>query len=220
VSGQQAPLPDGEPGVQALPPVGTYSASAGSGGTSYDPSVSNWVVTGVLESGNERVAILRNGEARRIVRQGDPFDDSYIIWAVSREGVELRRGRQVLTLYLGGGQSSDAPALPVASADGPAPEPRTDENMENSRPLAVDPTSGPFAAPGQAAEPADQPSQAPPDPSPAQLSKAPIIAPSSVRAVQPRLIANCPAYNTDSSTDVGFVAICSSPGTSAEALRK
>ncbi len=78
-----------------------------------------WTVTGVLQTDTEKVAILRSGEARRIVRSGDFVDSSYRVADVTRSYVVLKHGTAIYRLMLGGGKSSPAPALPPAAVSGP-----------------------------------------------------------------------------------------------------
>ena len=76
-----------------------------------------WTVTGVLQADTEKVAILRNGEARRIVRSGDFVDSTYQVADVTRSYVVLRHGAATYRLMLGGGKT--APPLAPASVSGP-----------------------------------------------------------------------------------------------------
>lgn len=74
------------------------------------PAAPAWTVTGVLQNDTQHVAILRNGEARRIVRSGDFVDSQYRVVEVTRSSVTLRHGAVVYHLLLGG-----VPPAPVAA---------------------------------------------------------------------------------------------------------
>lgn len=76
-----------------------------------------WTVTGVLQANAEKVAILRNGEARRIVRSGDYVDSMYQVADVTRSYVVLRHGAATYRLMLGGGKT--APPQAPASVSSP-----------------------------------------------------------------------------------------------------
>ncbi len=78
-----------------------------------------WTVTGVLQANAEKVAILRNGEARRIVRSGDFVDSTYQVADVTRSYVVLRHGSATYRLMLGGGKPAQSPTLAPASVSGP-----------------------------------------------------------------------------------------------------
>lgn len=81
------------------------------------PDPPKWTVTGVLMGEGGEVAILRNGEARRIVRAGDFVDSVYRVSAVSRTAVQLRHGALVYRIVLG----ADKPAPGASSAPASAP---------------------------------------------------------------------------------------------------
>ena len=86
-----------------------------------------WTVTGVLQNETGQVAILRNGEARRIVRTGDFVSSAYRVVAVTRSAVVLRHGKTFFHLTLGDAKTA-APtpakaALPAVSAPDPALKP-------------------------------------------------------------------------------------------------
>ncbi len=103
------------PAARALPPA--------------PPAAPKWTVTGVLQSDVEKVAILRDGEARRIVRTGDFVDGGdYRVMDVTRSSVLLRHGTAFYTLKLGQkAEPMGTPSLPVAArtarltASGPIP---------------------------------------------------------------------------------------------------
>lgn len=112
-----APAASGRPGAfggrpaASLPPL---------------PAAPLWTVTGVLQSGSEHIAILRSGETRRFVKQGDFVDDRFQVAKVTRSFVVLRAGRSAFTLPLGGtkdrraGLSAPAAAVPVMPMTAPA----------------------------------------------------------------------------------------------------
>lgn len=124
--------PMGVPSVQPLPGV------AGSGGVMLpsggQASSGQWILTGVLESGNTHVAILRNGSERCIVKEGDWIDDRYRVSEVTRDRVDLRAGRHVYTLLLGAGAPSDAD---TAESEG-AGSPEIDMRNKSSQPAQTD----------------------------------------------------------------------------------
>jgi len=76
------------------------------------PSAPPWTVTGVLLTDSAKMAILRNGQARRIVRSGDLVDSSYRLADVTRNWVVLRHGSLSYRLLLGAGKPSSTPAAP------------------------------------------------------------------------------------------------------------
>ncbi len=131
--GSISPLPVGLPAAPPLPGsgLGTFSAKVPSlpGGLSVPaspaapalPDPPKWTVTGVLMGAGGKVAVLRSGETRRIVRAGDFVDSVYRVSAVSRTAVQLRHGTLVYRIVLGGaepmpGTSFPAPVSAPASA--------------------------------------------------------------------------------------------------------
>jgi len=115
------------PGLQALPPMGgapgtpdAPEKAAPAGALLPAPTPAPlWAVTGVLQSPGGSVAILRNGDARRIVRNGDSVDGLYRVVAVTRSAVMLRHGNTFYHLALGadkpgaGKPGTDKPAAPA-----------------------------------------------------------------------------------------------------------
>jgi len=77
------------------------------------PAPPAWTVTGVLAGEGGKVAILRSGEARRIVRSGDFVDSTYRVAAVSRTAVILKHGALVYQIKLGGTKAAPT-VLPVS----------------------------------------------------------------------------------------------------------
>lgn len=96
-------LPSGPP----APPLPSPAAAV--------PAAPAWTVTGVLLGAGGKVAILRSGEARRIVRSGDFVDSTYRVAAVSRTAVVLRHGLWVYQLKLGGAPKTGLSAAPAAA---------------------------------------------------------------------------------------------------------
>ncbi|MGI4791163.1 MAG: hypothetical protein ACRYFS_20230 [Janthinobacterium lividum] len=140
-------MPVSFPGAPALPAglsgfpshPGTSAPSLPSGPAApalpMAPTTPLWTVTGVLQGASGKVAILRSGEARRIVRSGDFVDSTYRVTGVTRTAVTLRHGATYYQLVLGGTKSAPAkpgtvPAIPAAM---PSPTPM--------------PTSSPVSAP-------------------------------------------------------------------------
>lgn len=76
------------------------------------PAAPAWTVTGVLQSDQEQVAILRSGEARRIVRTGDAVDSVYRVVDVTRSAVTLRHGATFYQLILGA--AKPVPTRPIS----------------------------------------------------------------------------------------------------------
>lgn len=130
-----SPLPVGLPSAPPLPGsgLGTFSPKAASlpVGPSAPalptapalPDPPRWTVTGVLMGAGGKVAVLRDGETRRIVRTGDFVDSVYRVSAVSRTAVQLRHGTLVYRIVLGGTKpmpgASSAPAPVSAPAAAP-----------------------------------------------------------------------------------------------------
>lgn len=83
------------------------------------PAPPAWVVTGVLQTDTEKLAILRNGEARRIVHSGDFVDSVYRVADVTRSWVVLRHGAMTYRLLLGGDKPAPGLAVPAASFGAP-----------------------------------------------------------------------------------------------------
>ncbi len=129
-----SPLPVGLPLAPALPgsaptglmpalPVGP-AAPPLPAAIAAAPPAPTWTVTGVLQGVGGKVAILRSGEARRIVRSGDFVDSTYRVAGVSRTAVVLRHGLFVYQLKLGGFKA--APSAPMTMPSSPPPAaPRT-----------------------------------------------------------------------------------------------
>lgn len=120
-----APSAPGLPNATGLPaapglPGGFHSPGSVTAAPAAPPPVPAWSVTGVLQSDTEKIAILRNGEARRIVRTGDFVDGTYRVIDVSRTWVLLRHGTTWYKLLLG----ETKPALLTAPPAAPPAEPR------------------------------------------------------------------------------------------------
>ncbi len=109
------PLPAG---VRALPPQRIAPPP---------PAPPKWSVTGLLQGEDGAgLAILRDGDSRRIVHVGDFVDGVFRVTAVTRSAVVLRHGTEFYTLSLGtkSGDKSLSPALaaPVIPAAPAIPE--------------------------------------------------------------------------------------------------
>lgn len=135
--GQMLPgLPSG-PSVPALPASITPV-----------PAPPAWTVTGVLAGADGKVAILRSGEARRIVRSGDFVDSTYRVTAVSRTAVILRHGILVYQIKLGGMKASPSVlpvSLPLSQPKPSAPVPAASKAILDSAIIPVCPIAWPAA---------------------------------------------------------------------------
>ncbi len=82
------------------------------------PAPPKWSVTGLLQSEDGAgVAVLRDGESRRIVHVGDFVDDVFRVTRVTRSAVVLRHGKTFYTLPLGTkAEKAQAPTVPAAPA--------------------------------------------------------------------------------------------------------
>ena len=132
------PLPGGNHG-QALPglPLGP---SAPAVSITAAPAPPAWIVTGVLAGADGKVAILRSGDARRIVRSGDFVDGTYRVTAVSRTAVILRHGLAVYQIKLGGTKATPSviPAsLPFSQPKPPMPVPSASKAVLDSAIIPV-----------------------------------------------------------------------------------
>lgn len=87
------------------------------------PAAPAWTVTGVLQNESGQVAVLRSGEARRIVRTGDAVDSVYRVVAVTRSAVVLRHGKTFYRLTLG--EAKTGSPAPARTAFPPASAPRS-----------------------------------------------------------------------------------------------
>lgn len=100
-----------------------------------------WTVTGVLQTDTEKMAILRSGEARRIVRSGDFVDSTFRVADVTRSYVVLKHGTETYRLMLGGGKPSTAPTLPPTSVSGPPTFTAPPKYSAPAAPTSAAPTS-------------------------------------------------------------------------------
>ncbi len=115
------PLP---PAAPALPPQKVMPLPAP------PPASPKWSVTGLLQGEDGAgVAILRDGDSRRIVHVGDFVDNVFRVTRVTRSAVVLRHGATFYTLPLG--TKSEAPTAPPVSTAPATPAPAT--------PAATDP---------------------------------------------------------------------------------
>lgn len=90
------------------------------------PAPPKWSVTGLLQGEDGAgVAILRDGESRRIVHVGDFIDGMFRVTRVTRSEVILRHGTTFYTLPLGTKPDSkpEAPTAPTAPPLSAAPAP-------------------------------------------------------------------------------------------------
>jgi hypothetical protein len=123
----------GVPHVSQLPGF-TSNFSAYRGPSSFTGQTSNgtvtpaiislpaptWTVTGVIQSSDGQEAVLRSGEARRIVRRGDQVDSDFRVVSVTRNSVTLRRGTERFTLPLGGPKVPSTSPLSTPGQPGPS----------------------------------------------------------------------------------------------------
>ncbi len=132
-------------GLTRLPSLGAAPAlpAAPKQAAPEAPAAPTWTVTGVLQNEAGQVAVLRSGEARRIVRTGDFVDSVYRVVAVTRSAVVLRHGKTFYHLALGAVKLAPAetaiPPVPVPSparipAHGPSREPQDAALVPDSRP--------------------------------------------------------------------------------------
>jgi hypothetical protein len=91
--------------------------------------VVSWSVTGVLTGpdSSSRIAILRNGDARRFVPLGDMVDDQYRLIGIDRFGVTLAQGKNRVRLRLG-----ENVAKPTGAAPAPIPAETTGNAVQPS----------------------------------------------------------------------------------------
>ncbi len=111
-----APMAGGMPGLPAAPAAPALPAA---------PAAPSWTVTGVLMGASGKVAILRSGEARRIVHAGDFVDGTYRVTGVTRTSVVLRHGATVYQLPLGGAKAEPVKVRPVPAMFPFVPMPRS-----------------------------------------------------------------------------------------------
>lgn len=82
-----------------LPPFQPGAYATQTTGMSGPPPDVLWL-SGVIQ-GEPKVAVLRRGEKRFYVRQGDTIDDGYTVVRISSNEVTLERGRRTRALRLG-----------------------------------------------------------------------------------------------------------------------
>lgn len=101
-----------------------------------------WTVTGLVQGDDGRMAILRSGESRRMVRTGDMVDDNYRVVEISRGRVVVAHGKSTFTLPLGGVKTAPAPAATPVQATPQANTPQ-DLGAPASTPAAtsIDPNA-------------------------------------------------------------------------------
>ncbi len=139
-------LPGGMIGLPAKPIAPILPAA---------PAAPSWTVTGVLLGASGKVAILRSGDARRIVRAGDFVDGTYRVAGVTRTSVVLRHGAAVYQLMLGGAKADPVTASPATAAPArPAAYPSAPASVPMPQSAAVlDGTLTPLRRPAPAHSP-------------------------------------------------------------------
>ena len=134
-----SPLPAGAASLTgtlggfSAPPAPSLPAASTAPALPAAPSAPAWTVTGVLQGATGKVAILRDGDARRIVRSGDFVDSTYRVIGVSRTSVTLRHGKAVYQLVLGAEKAAPAKpgAVPALSMP-PVPAPRSAATLDTT----------------------------------------------------------------------------------------
>ena len=101
-------------GLKGFSPLGAGPSLPSTSKAAEAPKAPVWTVTGVLQSEAGQVAVLRNGEARRIVRTGDFVDSTYQVVAVTRGAVVLRHGKTFYHLALGAAKPTTPARAPFA----------------------------------------------------------------------------------------------------------
>jgi hypothetical protein len=93
-----APRPSPTRSLPPLPPPEWGAPAAGEEPSGPPPGVL-WL-SGVIQ-GEQRVAVLRRGESRYVVREGETFEGKYRVVAISSNSVTLERGGKKQTLRVG-----------------------------------------------------------------------------------------------------------------------
>lgn len=93
-----APKPSPRRSLPPLPPP-EWSAQPATEESSGPPPGVLWL-SGVIQ-GEPRVALLRRGESRYVVREGDTFEERYRVVTISSNSVTLERGGKKQTLRVG-----------------------------------------------------------------------------------------------------------------------
>jgi len=127
-----APLPSPENGLM-LPTVrpAEYTATPLPGPAPVavpEIAAPSWTVTGVVQGDDGKMAILRNGDARRMVRVGDMVDDNYRVVEVGQGHVRVAHGKDAFTLPLGGVKTAPAKAATETSTPG-MPQANTPQDL-------------------------------------------------------------------------------------------
>jgi hypothetical protein len=91
------------PPIGPIPPIGTGPTSTQAAGPSkpVEEPFPPFVLTGII-TGRTNVAIIRLGEGRYVVREGQLISGTYEVVSVSQEGVLLSRDGRSVFLKLGG----------------------------------------------------------------------------------------------------------------------
>jgi hypothetical protein len=85
----------------------------------YDLQAPSWTLTGIVESGGGEIAIMRNGDSRRMVRRGEMVDGQFRVVDVEANRVVLASGKARFNLPLGGEKKAppvQSQATPGATA--------------------------------------------------------------------------------------------------------
>lgn len=118
------PTPSLPFGLKRLPALGAAPALPAALNQAAAPAAPAWTVTGVLQNEAGQIAVLRSGEARRIVHTGDFVDSVYRVVSVTRSAVVLRHGQTFYHLTLGAAKPAPAETvLPSAPVSSPARTP-------------------------------------------------------------------------------------------------
>lgn len=91
------PLPFYVPPISPMP----VEAPGGAGMENADPALPSFQLTGII-TGRTNVAIIRLGEARHIVKEGQLINGMYKVVKVSQDGVQLTHDGRSVFLKLGG----------------------------------------------------------------------------------------------------------------------
>lgn len=99
---QAPPAPRVSPAsTSSLPPLTlALDGATGVGAEARGPAPGVLWLSGVIQ-GQPRLAVIRRGQNRYMVREGDTFEGQYRVATISSNSVTLQRGRRKLTLRLG-----------------------------------------------------------------------------------------------------------------------
>jgi hypothetical protein len=125
------------PFVAPLPKPGGFSPTARTADFSVTPlpktapeaiAAPTWTMTGVVEGDGGKVAILRDGDQRRMVRRGDMLDSNFRVVEVGRNRVMVAHGSDKYLLPIGGSHTAPASTQPAPTAPA-APQPNTPQDL-------------------------------------------------------------------------------------------